>query len=97
MVIEKINTDRVQKVLERVFEMSTDLRVLQEDIQTIDKSIKDVNFDYVAGKISGQMYKSSKDQLVKKRRAMIDRLNKMVGSILVVSKSIPEILKSSKL
>jgi hypothetical protein len=97
MVLEKINPDKIDATLERVLEMSSNVRVLQEDMENINKNLKDVNFDYLAGKISKEVYEGSKKDLGKRRKIIIDRINKAVGDILSVSSDLPEIIKNSKL
>jgi hypothetical protein len=96
-VLEKINEDVIESVLERIFEMSSDLRNLQENLQDINKNLKDINTSYLSGKISQDMYKDSKNELSKRRKIAIDNVNKMVNDILTVSKSLPGILNKSKI
>ena len=97
MVIEKINSDKIEATLENIFEMSSKLRVLQEDLENINKSLKDVNFDFISGKISKEMYQDSKKELGNKRKIIIDKTNKMVNDILSVSKGLPELISKNKI
>jgi hypothetical protein len=96
-MLEKINEDAIEAVLEKVFEMSSDLKNLQEGLQDINKSLKDVNANYLSGKISQEMYKGSKSDMTKRRKIAIDKINKTVNDILIVSKSLPEILNKIKI
>jgi hypothetical protein len=96
MVIEKINVDKIETLLEKVFETSSKLRVFQEDLENINKSLKEVNFDYLAGKISKEMYDDSRNELNGKRKLTIDRINKTVSETLAMTKSLPELIGKNK-
>jgi hypothetical protein len=95
-MLDKINEDAIEAILEKVFEMSSELKNLQEGLQDIDKSLKDVNANYISGKISQEMYKGSRNDLAKRRKIAIDKINKTVNGILAVSKSLPAIISKSK-
>ena len=96
MVIEKINIHKIENSLKRISEESSKLKVIQEELENINKSLKDVNFDFLSGKISKQMYQEAKNNLDKKKKILIDKVNKNIGSILVLTEGLSEVISENK-
>ena len=96
MVIEKININKIENSLKRISEESSKLKVIQEELENINKSLKDVNFDFLSGKISKQMYQEAKNNLDKKKKILIDKVNKNIGSILVLTEGLSEVISENK-
>jgi hypothetical protein len=96
MVIEKININKIENSLKRISEESSKLKVIQEELENINKSLKDVNFDFLSGKISKQMYQESKNNLDKKKKILIDKVNKNINSILVLTEGLSEVISENK-
>jgi NCAIR mutase (PurE)-related protein len=96
MVIEKININKIENSLKRVSEESSKLKVLQQDLDNINKNLKEVNFNFLSGKVSDQVYQTSKKSLEKKRKFLIDKVNKNINSILTIVKDLSEVINENK-
>lgn len=96
MVIEKININNIENSLKRISEESSKLKVIQEELENINKSLKDVNFDFLSGKVSEQMYKEAKNNLDRKKKILIDKINKNISSILVLTEGLSEVISENK-
>jgi NCAIR mutase (PurE)-related protein len=96
MVIEKININKIENSLKRVSEESSKLKVLQQDLDNINKNLKEVNFNFLSGKVSNQVYQVSKKSLEKKRKFLIDKVNKNINSILTIVKGLSEVINENK-
>lgn len=96
MVIEKININKIENSLKRISEESSKLKVIQEELENINKSLKDVNFDFLSGKISKQMYQEAKNNLDRKKKILIDKVNKNISSILVLTGGLSEVISENK-
>lgn len=96
MVIEKININKIENSLKRVSEESSKLKVLQQDLDNINKNLKEVNFNFLSGKVSNQVYQASKKSLEKKRKFLIDKVNKSINSILTIVKDLSEVINGNK-
>jgi hypothetical protein len=96
MVIEKININKIENSLKRVSEESSKLKVLQQDLDNINKNLKEVNFNFLSGKVSDQVYQVSKKSLEKKRKFLIDKVNKNINSILTIVKGLSEVINENK-
>ena len=96
MVIEKININKIENSLKRVSEESSKLKVLQQDLDNINKNLKEVNFNFLSGKVSDQVYQTSKKSLEKKRKFLIDKVNKSINSILTIVKDLSEVINENK-
>jgi hypothetical protein len=96
MVIEKININKIENSLKRVSEESSKLKVLQQDLDNINKNLKEVNFNFLSGKVSDQVYQVSKKSLEKKRKFLIDKVNKNINSILTIVKDLSEVINENK-
>jgi len=96
MVIEKININKIENSLKRVSEESSKLKVIQQDLDNINKNLKEVNFNFLSGKVSDQVYQTSKKSLEKKRKFLIDKVNKNINSILTIVKDLSEVINENK-
>ncbi|MFH1228909.1 MAG: hypothetical protein V1678_00605 [Candidatus Aenigmatarchaeota archaeon] len=97
MIIEKMNSDKIDSALQRIIEMSTNLRAIEEELESIDKNLSDINLSYLSGKVSEEFYNNSKDKLNKRRRVSIDKINKAVNEMLAISEPLPETISKFKL
>ena len=58
--------------------------------------MKDVNFDFLSGKISNQVYQEAKKNLERKKKIMIDKVNKNINGILILTKDLSEVISENK-
>jgi len=96
MVIEKININKIENSLKKVSEESSKLKVLQQDLDNVNKNLKEVNFNFLSGKVSNQVYQTSKKSLENKRKFLIDKVNKNINSILTIVKDLSEVINENK-
>jgi hypothetical protein len=96
MVIEKININKIENSLKRVSEESSKLKVLQQDLDNVNKNLKEVNFNFLSGKVSNQVYQVTKKSLEKKRKFLIDKVNKNINIILTIVKDLSEVINENK-
>jgi hypothetical protein len=97
MVIEKINVNKIENSLKRVVEESSKLKVFQQDLDNVNKNLKEVNFNFLSGKVSNQVYQTSKKSLERKRKLLIDKVNKNINVILTLVKGLSEIINENKI
>jgi len=97
MVIEKININKIENLSKRIIEESSKLKVLQQELDSVNKNLKEVNFNYLSGKVSIQVYQTSKKNLEKKRKLLIDNVNKNVNITLPILKSLSEVINENKI
>ena len=97
MVIEKVNINKIENSLKRISEESSKLKILQQDLDNVNKNLKEVNFNLLSGKVSNQVYQTSKKSLEKKRKILIDKVNENINSILDLSKSLSEVISKNKI
>jgi len=96
MVIEKININKIENSLKRVVEESSKLKVLQQDLDNVNKNLKEVNFNFLSGKVSNQVYQTSKKSLENKRKFLIDNINKNINIVLTIVKGLSEDINENK-
>ena len=96
MVLEKISINKIESSLKRISEESSKLKIMQEELENINKNLKNVNFDLLSGKVSEQMYKESKNNLERKKKILIDKVNKDINSILILTKGLSEVIAENK-
>jgi len=97
MVIEKININKIENSLKRVSEESSKLKILQQDLDNVNKNLKEVNFNFLSGKVSNQVYQVSKKSLENKRKFLIDNINKNINIILIIVKGLSEVIIENKI
>jgi len=97
MVIEKININKIENSLKRIVEESSKLKVLQQELDNANKNLKEVNFNLVSGKVSNQVYQVSKKSLEKKRKILIDKVNKNINIVLTLLKGLSEVINENKI
>ena len=97
MVIEKINIDNIENSSKRVIEESSKLKVLQQELDSVNKNLKETNFNFLSGKVSIQVYQTSKKSLENKRKPLIDKINKNINIILPIMKGLSEVINENKI
>jgi hypothetical protein len=97
MVIEKVNINKIENSLKRVVEESSKLKVFQQELDNLNKNLKEVNFNLLSGKVSNQVYQISKRNLERKRKLLIDKVNKNINIILTIVKGLSEVINENKI
>ena len=97
MVIEKVNINKIENSLKRIVEESSRLKVLQQELDNTNKNLKEVNFNLLSGKVSNEVYQTSKKSLENKRKILIDNVNKNINNILSIVKDLSEVINENKI
>jgi len=97
MVIEKINVNKIENLSKRIIEESSKLKVLQQELDSVNKNLKEVNFNFLSGKVSIQVYNTSKKNLERKRKLLIDKVNKNINTTLPLVKNLSEVINENKI
>ena len=97
MVVEKINVNKIENLSKRIIEESSKLKVLQQELDSVNKNLKEVNFNFLSGKVSIQVYNTSKKNLERKRKLLIDKVNKNINTTLPLVKNLSEVINENKI
>ena len=91
-----INLERVQQSTKKIYEMSSEISFLQEELDDMLSVINRNFMDYKKGKISNDFFKSNERKLKEKSVRIINKINRLVGdSSKHIDKVVEEIKKQS--
>ena len=96
MVINKINTKETEEFLIGVSEESIKLKILQEELEGINISLRDIESELNVGKISNKIYREFKSNLGKEKRILESKIKKTTERILINSKELYKIINDCK-
>jgi hypothetical protein len=97
MVIKKIKISKIENDLKMLSEESSGLKMLQEELENLNKNLKNINFGFFSGKLSKDMYEKTKADLEKRKRPLIDDINKKVDKILTISGNLSKTINENKI
>lgn len=79
---KKINLQRVEQSTRRIYEMSTEIAFLQEELDDMLSVINKNFMDFKRGRLARQLYKANEKKLKAKSLTMIKKINRFVDSSL---------------
>ena len=92
-----INLDLMNKLSKRVYEISSEISLLQEEMEDMLTAI-DVNIlEFKKGMISQQFFKSNERKLKRRTVALIKRINRLVKNAIGLTEKIAREIKSQRI
>jgi len=91
-----INLEKIRKIIRKIYENSTDIEVLQEELEDMLTAIDNLNLKYKSGKISKEDYNFSNKKFKKESLSLINKINKLVDLNLNLIKTISNEFLSQK-
>lgn len=85
-----INLEKIRDTIRKIYEKSSDIKILQEELDNMLGTIDKNNLDYNNGKISKEIYESDYKKLKKESIGIIKKINKNIKSNLDFIKIIKE-------
>jgi hypothetical protein len=88
--LKSINLEKIQQSTKRIYEMSSEISLLQEELEDMLTTINQNFMDFKRGKISREFFKANEKKLKTKSLRIIKRINTLVDDS---SKHIDNIIK----
>lgn len=97
MVINKISIKQTEELLKEISEESIRFKIFQEELESININLKDIESELNLGRISRKLYREFKSLLEKERKASEAKIKDTKEKILVKIGKVNKILTDSKL
>lgn len=92
-----INLEKIRTCTRKIYEDSSSVKVLQEELEYMLSAIDKVNLEYNKGKISKEIFSIDEKKLKKESLSLIKKINKMVNNNLNCVKMIISEVSSQKI
>jgi hypothetical protein len=97
MVINKIDIKQTEEILMIISEESIKLKILQEELEGINISLRDIDAGIKLGKISKKIYNEFKSNLEEEKRILETKVKKTIERILINSKKLYNVISNCKI
>ena len=96
MVINKIDSKGCEEFLLELSQESLRLKILQEELASININLKDIESELALGKISKKIYKEFKSVLEREKKDLEIKIKKTTEKILITSKKLYGLINAGK-
>jgi len=96
-VVEKINLNEIEDFLKVVSEEATQIKILQDELRDINENLDSNKNDFSSGKISKEMYKDTEKSLLKQKKILTNKINKIIENILLLLEELASFLSKNKI
>ncbi|RLI97857.1 MAG: hypothetical protein DRP00_03265, partial [Candidatus Aenigmatarchaeota archaeon] len=76
--MKKINLEQIQEASRRIFEISSEIHLLQDELENLLSLIDKNSLEYQKGKISREVFESNEKRLKKESALRIKKINQLV-------------------
>lgn len=94
--MKKIELNKIQELTKKIFEVSSEISLVQEELENLLSLIDKNSTEYQKGKISKEMFESNEKRLKKESALRIKKINNLVSEALKFLKIIEKEIKSQK-
>ena len=96
MVINKIDFKVPEELLKEISEGSIKLKIFQDELESINTNLKDIETELNLGKISKKVYREFKSELEKEKKDLEAKVKSIIERNLVNLKKLYKIISDSK-
>ncbi|MEM5790472.1 MAG: hypothetical protein QXP77_00215 [Candidatus Aenigmatarchaeota archaeon] len=94
--MRKIELNKIQELTKKIFEASSEISLVQEELENLLSLIDKNSIEYQKGKISKEMFESNEKRLKKESALRIKKINNLVSGALKFLKMIEKEIRSQK-
>jgi len=94
--MKKINLEQIQEASRRIFEISSEIHLLQDELENLLSLIDKNSLEYQKGKISREVFESNEKRLKKESALRIKKINQLVKEGLELLKKAEKEIKAQK-
>ena len=94
--MKKINLEQMQEASRRIFEISSEIHLLQDELENLLSLIDKNSLEYQKGKISREVFESNEKRLKKESALRIKKINQLVKEGLELLKKAEKEIKAQK-
>ena len=91
--MRKIELRKIQECATKIFELSSVISLLQEELENLLSLIDKNSLEYQKGRISKEMFESNEKRLKRESAYRIKKINKSIGEALGYLKEIEKEIK----
>ena len=96
MVINKIDNKEAEEFLMELSQESIKLKIFQEELESINVNLRDIESELNLGKISKKIYREFKSILENEKKDLETKNKNITERILIISKKLYKIISDSK-
>ena len=94
--MKKINLEQIQEASRRIFKISSEIHLLQDELENLLSLIDKNSLEYQKGKISREVFESNEKRLKKESALRIKKINQLVKEGLELLKKAEKEIKAQK-
>jgi len=94
--MKKVNLEQIQEASRRIFEISSEIHLLQDELENLLSLIDKNSLEYQKGKISREVFESNEKRLKKESALRIKKINQLVKEGLELLKKAEKEIKAQK-